>query len=65
MISMSGGRTQFAPTGAYAYQFTHHTHKKGDTHMTKYIPYPAYANDAPVDLRFVYKKEVPAGKHGF
>ena len=33
--------------------------------MTKYIPYPAYANDAPVDLRFVYKKEVPAGKHGF
>ncbi len=33
--------------------------------MPKYIPFPAYADDAPVDLRFVYKNEVPAGKHGF
>ena len=31
----------------------------------KYIPFPAYYDDAPVDLSFVYKDETPAGKHGF
>ncbi len=30
-----------------------------------YIPYPAYYDDAPVDLRHVYAAERPAGKHGF
>ncbi len=30
-----------------------------------YIPYPAYYDDAPVDLRQVYASERPAGKHGF
>ncbi|NLD86699.1 MAG: hypothetical protein GX633_00360, partial [Clostridiales bacterium] len=33
--------------------------------MSRYIPFPAYPDDAPVDLRFVYKNEAPAGKHGF
>lgn len=33
--------------------------------MSKYIPYPAYYDDAPVDLRNVYAAERPAGKHGF
>jgi len=30
-----------------------------------YIPYPAYYDDAPIDLRHVYADERPAGKHGF
>ena len=30
-----------------------------------YIPFPAYYDDAPIDLRFVYKDEKPAGKRGF
>ena len=30
-----------------------------------YIPFPAYYDDAPIDLRFVYKNEKPAGKRGF
>lgn len=30
-----------------------------------YIPFPAYYDDAPLDLSFVYEKEKPAGKHGF
>ncbi len=30
-----------------------------------YIPFPAYYDDAPIDLRFVYADEKPAGKHGF
>jgi len=30
-----------------------------------YIPYPAYYDDAPIDLRHVYASEKPAGKHGF
>ncbi|MBQ8528833.1 MAG: hypothetical protein IJ459_03765, partial [Clostridia bacterium] len=33
--------------------------------MTEYIPFPAYPDDAPVDLRFVFESEKPAGKHGF
>ena len=30
-----------------------------------YIPFPLYYDDAPIDLRFVYKDEKPAGKRGF
>jgi hypothetical protein len=33
--------------------------------MSKYIPFPFYADDVPIDLSFVYKDEKPAGKHGF
>lgn len=33
--------------------------------MSKYIPFPAYYDDAPLDLSFVYKNECPAGRHGF
>ena len=32
--------------------------------MSKWIPWPAYYDDAPLDLRFVYD-DAPAGKHGF
>ncbi len=31
----------------------------------RFINYPFYWDDAPVDLSFVYEKENPAGKHGF
>ncbi len=30
-----------------------------------YIPFPSYYDDAPIDLRFVYAAERPAGKRGF
>ena len=30
-----------------------------------YIPFPAYYDDAPVDLSFVYANDKPAGRHGF
>lgn len=33
--------------------------------MSAYIPFPAYYDDAPLDLSFVYKNEKPAGRHGF
>jgi len=33
--------------------------------MSRYIPFPAYPDRAPLDLSFVYKNEKPAGKHGF
>lgn len=33
--------------------------------MSKYIPFPAFPDDAPLDLRFAYGREAPAGKHGF
>ncbi len=32
---------------------------------SKFIPYPFYWDDVPIDLSFVYKSEKPAGKHGF
>ena len=32
--------------------------------MSKWIPWPSYYDDAPLDLRFVYD-DAPAGKHGF
>ncbi len=33
--------------------------------MSDFIPFPAYPDDAPIDLRFVFADEKPAGKHGF
>ena len=33
--------------------------------MSKYIPFPMFYDDVPVDLSFVYKNEKPAGRHGF
>ena len=33
--------------------------------MSEWIPFPAYYDDAPVDISFVFKGEAPAGKHGF
>ncbi|MBR4304566.1 MAG: hypothetical protein IKT81_04475 [Clostridia bacterium] len=33
--------------------------------MSRYIPFPFYHDDVPLDLSFVYESEKPAGKHGF
>ncbi len=33
--------------------------------MSRYVPYPAFPNDAPIDISFVFENEKPAGKHGF
>ena len=33
--------------------------------MSKFIPYPFYHDDVPVDISFVFESEKPAGKHGF
>ena len=33
--------------------------------MSKYIPYPFYHDDVPVDISFLFEAEKPAGKHGF
>ena len=33
--------------------------------MTKYIPYPFFHDDVPVDISFIFEDEKPAGKHGF
>ena len=33
--------------------------------MTKFIPYPFYHDDVPIDISFVFENEKPAGKHGF
>ena len=33
--------------------------------MTKYIPYPFFHDDVPVDISFVFAAEKPAGRHGF
>ena len=33
--------------------------------MSKFIPFPFYAESAPIDISFVFEKEKPAGKHGF
>lgn len=32
---------------------------------SKWIPYPFYWDDVPVDISFVFENEKPAGKHGF
>jgi hypothetical protein len=33
--------------------------------MSEWIPFPAYYDDVPVDISFVFHSEAPAGKHGF
>ena len=33
--------------------------------MPKYIPFPAYADFAPIDISYLFESEKPAGKHGF
>ncbi len=33
--------------------------------MSRYIPFPAYYDDMPLDLSFIFKNEKPAGRHGF
>ena len=33
--------------------------------MSRYIPFPAYYDDMPIDLSFVFRNEKPAGRHGF
>jgi hypothetical protein len=33
--------------------------------MSRFIPFPAYHDDVPVDLSFVFRGEKPAGRHGF
>ncbi len=33
--------------------------------MSKFIPYPFYHDDVPMDISFVFEGEKPAGKHGF
>jgi hypothetical protein len=33
--------------------------------MSRYIPFPAYPGTAPIDLRFVFENDAPAGCHGF
>ena len=33
--------------------------------MSKWIPFPAYTEFAPLDLSYLYEDEKPAGKHGF
>ncbi len=33
--------------------------------MSKYIEYPFFHDDVPIDISFVFEEEKPAGKHGF
>lgn len=33
--------------------------------MAKFIPYPFFHDDVPIDISFVFEDEKPAGKHGF
>ncbi len=33
--------------------------------MSKYIPFPMFCDDMPIDISFVFENEAPAGKHGF
>lgn len=33
--------------------------------MSKFVPYPFFHDDVPVDISFVFENEKPAGKHGF
>ena len=33
--------------------------------MTKFIPFPAYHDRAPIDISYLFEAEKPAGKHGF
>ena len=33
--------------------------------MSKFVPYPLFHDDMPIDISFVFESERPAGKHGF
>ena len=33
--------------------------------MSKYIPFPMFCDDMPIDISFMFENEAPAGKHGF
>ena len=33
--------------------------------MSKFIPFPMFCDDMPIDISFIFKNEAPAGKHGF
>ena len=33
--------------------------------MSKFIPYPMFCDDMPIDISFIFENEAPAGKHGF
>lgn len=33
--------------------------------MSRFIPYPAYHDFAPIDISYLFEDEKPAGKHGF
>lgn len=33
--------------------------------MSKWIPFPGYYDDMPIDLSFIFRNEKPAGRHGF
>lgn len=33
--------------------------------MKRFVPFPSNPEDVPIDLRFMFKNECPAGKHGF
>ena len=33
--------------------------------MSKWIPFPAYADSFPIDIRCAFGNDAPAGKHGF
>ena len=33
--------------------------------MSRYIPFPAYADKAPIDISHLFESEKPAGNHGF
>ena len=33
--------------------------------MSKYIPYPMFYDDVPIDISFALEQDIPAGKRGF
>ena len=33
--------------------------------MSRFIPFPAYPDFAPIDISYLFEEEKPAGKHGF
>ena len=33
--------------------------------MSKFIPFPMFCDDMPIDISYIFENEAPAGKHGF